>query len=167
MTAIPPMPHGTVLGIDNGRATVRLARGGAGACGGCAHGGACGIGRLAAARNRDFILTVDAPPGLAAGEKVAFAVPEESLPRLALLGYGLPALFAFLGAAIGQGLSGRDGLAALGALCAFVLACLAVRCIGKRLLRASGGCAGVLLPLPSLSRTESNHECPPFPRSDL
>ncbi|MDR0716231.1 MAG: SoxR reducing system RseC family protein [Azoarcus sp.] len=156
MTAMPPAPHGTVLGIAGGRAVVRLER--ASACGGCAHGGACGIGRLAAAGNRDFILTVDAPPGLAVGEEVAFVVPEESLPRLALLGYGLPALFTFLGAAIGQGLSGRDGPAAFGALCAFVLACLAVRCIGERIFPASGGRAGALLPFSSFSQTESNHE---------
>ncbi|MDR2030975.1 MAG: SoxR reducing system RseC family protein [Azoarcus sp.] len=152
-----PAPCGTVLRIADGRAMVRLERAAAGACGGCTHGSACGcgIGRLPVAR-RDLILTVDAPPGLAAGERVAFVVAEEVLPRLALLGYGLPVLFAFLGAALGQGLSGHDGPAALGALCAFALACLAVRLIGERLLRVGG--AGVLLPFSSLSRMESDFD---------
>jgi positive regulator of sigma E activity len=100
--------------------------------------------------------TLEAPPGLGVGARVAFVLPEASVSRLALLGYGFPVLFALLGASLGQGVFGGDGAAALFALGAFVLALFLVRPLGRRLFRAADGArGGALVSLSPLSATAS------------
>jgi sigma-E factor negative regulatory protein RseC len=140
----------TVMAVRNGRATVRLDQQTESGCGGCAHGSACGIGRLA--RRRDApVLELNALPGLQAGDTVHLLAPQGSLPRLALLGYVWPAFALLLGAACGH-LWGGDGSAAVGAFLFFLLALgatrLAVTCRPTL-------CSLAILPF---SDPESHHE---------
>jgi len=147
-------PEGVILRVANGEATVRLDPV-ANACGGCAHAGGCGIGRLASMRGeRSATLVLPAPVGCAPGARVALA-EETSLPRLALLGYGLPVLCAFIGAACGQAAFGGDAPAALGAVLGFAAALASTRPLTRFLFRAHGG-APVSLSL--LTNPESGHE---------
>ncbi|MDR3214472.1 MAG: SoxR reducing system RseC family protein [Azoarcus sp.] len=150
MTQSPAsLAHATVISVNGGVATVRLNPQGSG-CGGCAHGSACGIGRLAV--RRDVRLEVDAPSGLRAGDPVGLATAEGGLFLLALLGYVFPAFAIFLGAALGQYGFGGDGPAALCALIFFLLALGAAR---LAVARRPGLCSISLIPF---SDTEPCHE---------
>ncbi|MDR1888609.1 MAG: SoxR reducing system RseC family protein [Zoogloeaceae bacterium] len=153
--------HGTVLTIHDGKATVRL-NAPVSACGACAHGNSCGIGRLStpgnasdktgAKQNRGVQLNLDVPPGIHPGDQVNLLAPRTSLPALALLGYVFPALAMLLGAALGQSLYGSDGIAALFSLCTFLLALVLVQFVSAR---HSSLCSLSLAPL---SHTEFPHE---------
>ena len=146
-TLAPEAPRGTILKIERGMATVRLDATGGG-CGGCARGEGCGIERWGAMKRRAVELTLEAPTGLGVGARVAFVLPEASVFRLALLGYGFPVLSALLGASIGQGVFGGDGAAALFALGAFVGALFLARPVARRLFRVvDGPGGGALVPL--------------------
>ncbi|MDR3323099.1 MAG: SoxR reducing system RseC family protein [Zoogloeaceae bacterium] len=139
--------HATVMTVHNGKATVQLEKQ---ADGGCAHGSACGIGRLT--RWRDAaVLEVNAPPGLQAGDSVRLLAPQSGLPRLALLGYVWPSFALLLGAAFGHFLDG-DSLAAFGALVFFLLAQGATR---FAVAHRPAFCSLAILPF---SDTESRHE---------
>jgi positive regulator of sigma E activity len=115
----------TVMTVHNGKAAVQLEKQADGGCGGCAHGSACGIGRLARRHNAP-VLKLNAPPGLQAGDSVCLLAPQSGLPRLALLGYVWPSFALLLGAAFGH-FWGGDSLAAFGALVFFLLALGATR----------------------------------------
>ena len=138
----PVAPRGTILKIEDGRATVRLDAVAGGGCCGCARREGCGIGRWGAMRKHAAEFTLEASPGLDVGARVDFVLPEASVSRLALLGYGFPVLSALLGASLGQGVFGGDGAAALFALGAFVLALFLARLLGRRLFRVGDGVRG-------------------------
>ncbi|GHU09502.1 hypothetical protein AGMMS50225_10440 [Betaproteobacteria bacterium] len=148
--------RGTVLALHDGKATVRLhVAPVSGGCNACAHGSSCGIGRLAALGRSDenfkrgIQLNLDAPAGIQAGDEVHLLAPPVSLARLALLGYLFPAIALLLGAALGQSFYGSDGITALFAMFAFLLALVVVRLATAR--RSS------LCSL-SLSHPEFSHE---------
>ncbi|MDR3323867.1 MAG: SoxR reducing system RseC family protein [Zoogloeaceae bacterium] len=152
-----PLVRATVMVVRDGKATVRLdnqTEGGGSGCGGCAHGSACGIGRLA--RRRELpVLQLVAPPGVQAGDSVHLLAPESGLSCLALLGYVWPAFALLLGAACGHfwgGAWGSDAAAAVGALLFFLLALGATR---LAVTRCPALCSLSILPF---SDPESSHE---------
>ncbi|MBI2306907.1 MAG: SoxR reducing system RseC family protein [Rhodocyclales bacterium] len=113
--------RGVVRRIADGRALVALE---SSACGGCAHAGGCGAGRLAAAA-APRLVTLPAEASLRVGDAVLLSQPERRIVLSALLGYLFPALALLVGAWFGATLAGSDAGAAFGAASGF-LAALAI-----------------------------------------
>lgn len=94
--------QGRIVALRHGIAEVRLSV--ASACSACGRKGSCDNGR-------ERTVSVAAPPGSRAGDRVTLALPESALHLGSLLGYLLPALTT-LGGAIA--LSGNGDAAAVG-----------------------------------------------------
>jgi positive regulator of sigma E activity len=145
------MPQGTVLAVAGDRLTLAIDSG----CACCAHGDACGIGRLAAGRRtRIDIVHRDAASlaRLRTGDRVCLAAPENALAA-ALLGYFLPALAMLAGAGIGQH-AGGDLHAVFGAGAGFAAALLLTRFCARRVPSLTR----IELAPPFSSHTEHHHE---------
>lgn len=144
---------GLVRHVAGGQAQVAVATAGCSACG---HVGGCGIGKLAG-RRRETLITLAAPAGLRAGERVTLELDEGQLTRAALLGYLLPVLLLLAGAWCGDALGAKvsaggtaaDAPAALGALAGLLLGLLLTRLWRPPLPRLTRAAPISVLPLES------------------
>ena len=98
---------GTVVALDGDRAFVHITGEG---CGRCHEPGGCGGSNLAQAFcSSPKNYRVLNPRGAKVGEEVVVVIHDRTLFRSALVGYGLPLLGLFLGAAIGLTFAGEIG----------------------------------------------------------
>lgn len=119
--------QGTVVGLSNGMATIRLET--PAACGGCASRTGCG-----SAAGGARLLTLPAAPALRPGDAVRVSLPAAVLAPAALLGYLLPLLALLAGAVIGELGWGSDAAAVGGAALGFLGGLALARSAARRLL---------------------------------
>ena len=99
--------NGTGITLDGDHAWVRILGEG---CGRCHEPGGCGGVNLARALCAPSkVHRVRNPQGAKPGENVVVMVRDRTLFRSAVVGYLLPLLGLFLGAALGQGFAGESG----------------------------------------------------------
>jgi positive regulator of sigma E activity len=123
--------QGQVIAVAGSRAQVRIEP--ASGCSSCGSRGSCAGGN-------SQVIWVDARPGIAAGDRVSFALTEATFRSAALIGYLLPAVTTLTGAGLAAG--GGDVASALGAAAGLFVGLLIVRILGRRITRnePTGAC---------------------------
>lgn len=107
--------EGTITGLEDGFAVVRMDEAG---CGRCEEEGGCGghnMGRMFCHAPRTF--RVLNPANALIGQRVRIVVPDGAVRRSAIYAYGLPLLALFAGAIFGSMLAGEMGAIFGASLC--------------------------------------------------
>lgn len=118
--------HGTVVGLANGLAHIRLERDAA--CSGCGSHGSCATGNAA-----PRVIELAVPEHTRLGDWVSVSTPASSVALAALIGYLLPPVCLLLGAVVAASTDAGDPAAVLGAGIGLLAGLLLVRLISSLL----------------------------------